>query len=98
MFHHLLPLILKVEHRSLTLGEVLDGDRMAISLYEVQFNVSSSHKELCTRELSNKNIEKLQAAIEDLYYFEFVFGEIRMNFTCAAYHRNTCQITSSQFI
>ena len=48
---------------------------MAISLYQVNFNISSSHKELCTRELSNKDIEKLQAAIEDLYYFEFVFGK-----------------------
>ena len=28
---------IKVEHRSLTLGEVLDGDRMALSMYKVQF-------------------------------------------------------------
>lgn len=29
--------ILKVEHRSLTLGEVLDGDRMAVAMYDVKF-------------------------------------------------------------
>ena len=69
--------ISKVEHRSLTLGEVLDGDRMAVSMYEIHFNVSSPHNELCTRELSNDDIEKLQLAIEDLYYFEFIFGEER---------------------
>jgi hypothetical protein len=28
---------IKIEHRSLTLGEVLDGDRMALSMYKVQF-------------------------------------------------------------
>lgn len=26
-----------MEHKSLTLGEVLDGDRMALSMYEVKF-------------------------------------------------------------
>ena len=51
--------ISKVEHCSLTLGEVLDGDRMAVSMYEIHFNVSSPHNELCTRELSNDDIEKL---------------------------------------
>lgn len=68
------------------MGEVLDGDRMAISLYEVNFNLSSSHKELCTRELSNKDIEKLQAAIEDLYYFEFVFGKKTFSMQISSIH------------
>lgn len=27
----------QIEHRSLTLGEVLDGDRMAVSLYDIGF-------------------------------------------------------------
>ena len=27
----------QVEHKSLTLGEVLDGDRMALSLYDIRF-------------------------------------------------------------
>lgn len=27
----------QIEHKSLTLGEVLDGDRMAVSLYEINF-------------------------------------------------------------
>jgi len=29
--------IIQIEHKSLTLGEVLDGDRMALSQYELQF-------------------------------------------------------------
>jgi len=28
---------IQIEHKSLTLGEVLDGDRMALSQYELQF-------------------------------------------------------------
>ena len=59
----------------MTLGEVLDGDRMAVSLYEISFNKSASHSELCTLVLTANDIAKLQEAVEDLYYFEFVFGE-----------------------
>ena len=32
----------QIEHKSLTLGEVLDGDRMALSQYELQFRGSLS--------------------------------------------------------
>ena len=30
-------LVFQIEHKSLTLGEVLDGDRMAVSMYEINF-------------------------------------------------------------
>lgn len=66
----------KIEHRSLTLGEVLDGDRMAVSLYDIHFNKSVKHQELCTLILSEEQIAKFQEAIEDLYYFEFVFDDL----------------------
>ena len=33
--------LVQVEHKSLTLGEVLDGDRMAMSLYEIHFKSES---------------------------------------------------------
>ncbi len=86
---------LQVEARSLTLGEVLAGDRMAESMYRVGFkgktllilliiamlsplSISSiesfDQKELCTVELGQDTLEQLKEAIEDLYYFEFVFG------------------------
>ncbi|XP_003385405.1 PREDICTED: transmembrane 9 superfamily member 1-like [Amphimedon queenslandica] len=68
----------KIEHRSLTLGEVLDGDRMAVSLYDIQFNKSVPHAELCTLVLTANDIAKLQEAVEDLYYFEFVFDDLLM--------------------
>ena len=29
--------LFQIEHKSLTLGEVLDGDRMALSLYDIRF-------------------------------------------------------------
>ena len=65
----------QIEHRSLTLGEVLDGDRMAISLYDIKFKESFDQKELCKLVLKSEDISRLQVAIEDLYYFEFVYGK-----------------------
>ena len=59
----------------MTLGEVLDGDRMAVSMYNISFKESFERKTLCTNELGEKDIDRLRHAIEDLYYFEFVYGE-----------------------
>lgn len=68
----------KIEHRSLTLGEVLDGDRMAKSMYDIKFKEPIDTAKLCTVELNQEQIEKLRSAIEDLYYFEFVVDDIPM--------------------
>ncbi len=86
---------LQVEARSLTLGEVLAGDRMAVSMYQIGFKgkthqshrcrhqyhthpistESFDHKKLCTVTLDGDALAQLEEAIEDLYYFEFVYGE-----------------------
>jgi transmembrane 9 superfamily protein 1 len=60
----------------LTLGEVLDGDRMAKSMYQVKFRESQDTVPLCKVTLQEADLEKLKTAIEDLYYFEFVVGEL----------------------
>ena len=59
----------------MTLGEVLDGDRMAVSMYNISFKESFERKSLCTNELEEEDLQRLKHAIEDLYYFEFVYGE-----------------------
>ncbi|PFX14376.1 Transmembrane 9 superfamily member 1, partial [Stylophora pistillata] len=66
----------KVEHRSLTLGEVLDGDRMAVALHEVNFKEQKENVKLCTVTLKEKQVQVLREAIEDLYYFEFVLANV----------------------
>ena len=66
----------KIEHRSLTLGEVLDGDRMAVSMYHINFKENFERKEVCTVKLQQEDLQKLMEAIEDRYYFEFVFDEL----------------------
>ncbi|KAL3220369.1 hypothetical protein MRX96_050419, partial [Rhipicephalus microplus] len=68
----------KIVHRSLTLGEILDGDRMAESMYKIEFKVNVEKKVLCTVNLSAEDFKKLKEAIEDLYYFEFVLDGLRL--------------------
>ncbi|XP_029385036.1 transmembrane 9 superfamily member 1 isoform X2 [Echeneis naucrates] len=66
----------KVHHKSLSLGEVLDGDRMAESLYHIRFRENVEKKTLCQLILSEKQVDQLREAIEELYYFEFVLDDI----------------------
>ncbi|XP_064416458.1 transmembrane 9 superfamily member 1 [Latimeria chalumnae] len=67
---------MEIRHKSLSLGEVLDGDRMAESLYEIKFRENAEQKTLCELKLSRYEVEKLKEAIEELYYFEFVLDDI----------------------
>ncbi|XP_057308741.1 transmembrane 9 superfamily member 1-like [Hydractinia symbiolongicarpus] len=66
----------KVEHRSLTLGEVLDGDRMAVAMYDIKFNQNVKDIVLCAESLKLKDIDELRHAIEELYYFEFILDDL----------------------
>ncbi|XP_071508029.1 transmembrane 9 superfamily member 1-like [Diadema antillarum] len=66
----------KVETKSLTLGEILDGDRMAVSTYKIKFKENAVNSELCVMKLSEADLTQLREAIEDLYYFEFVVDQI----------------------
>jgi len=66
----------KIEHKGLTLGEVLDGDRMALSQYNISFKVDVDNKQLCSLRLETTDVEQLRNAIEELYYYEFILDEI----------------------
>ncbi|KAF6017703.1 TM9SF1 [Bugula neritina] len=66
----------KIEHKALTLGEVLDGDRMAKSLYNVEFKKNVEDVKLCDKTYSAEQLGQIRDAIEDLYYFEFVIDEL----------------------
>ena len=68
----------EIQHKSLTLGEVLDGDRMAFSMYKIQFKKDMKDEILCELELKEKELHQLREAIEELYYFEMVADEIPM--------------------
>lgn len=46
----------KIRHKSLSLGEVLDGDRMAESLYEIRFRENAEKRILCHMQLSSAQV------------------------------------------
>ena len=46
-------------------------------------------KELCTQELTENDLIKLKDAIEDLYYFEFVIGNVVFSACIMYYVRST---------
>ena len=48
---------------------------MAVSLYNITFKTSFERRTLCNEELEEQDIAILRNAIEDLYYFEFVYGK-----------------------
>lgn len=48
---------LQVRHKALSLGEVLDGDRMAESLYNIRFKENTERQTLCKLTLSEKEVE-----------------------------------------
>lgn len=60
------------------MGEVLDGDRMAYSEYNVEFARDKQSIELCTIEVDEKQLGELRDAVEELYYFEMVADELTM--------------------
>ncbi|XP_063769723.1 transmembrane 9 superfamily member 1 [Pseudophryne corroboree] len=66
----------QIRHKSLTLGEVLDGDRMAESMYKITYRDNVERHTLCELKLSVHQVEELREAIEELYYFEFVLDDI----------------------
>uniref|UniRef100_A0A2P2I5S5 Transmembrane 9 superfamily member n=1 Tax=Hirondellea gigas TaxID=1518452 RepID=A0A2P2I5S5_9CRUS len=65
-----------IEHKSLTLGEVLDGDRMARSLYKFNFGVDVKEQVLCSMVLSDEEVKQLSESIEENYYYELVVDDI----------------------
>ncbi|XP_067171069.1 LOW QUALITY PROTEIN: transmembrane 9 superfamily member 1 [Apteryx mantelli] len=54
------------------------GDCMAASLYRIRFRHDAPRAPLCTLELGPDEVAQLRAAVEALYYFEFVVDELRV--------------------
>uniref|UniRef100_A0A914WN04 Transmembrane 9 superfamily member n=1 Tax=Plectus sambesii TaxID=2011161 RepID=A0A914WN04_9BILA len=67
----------KVVHKSLSLGQILEGDRMAESLYEIHFQHEKEKTPLCgKKKLSAEEVKQLVEAVEENYYFEFIIDDL----------------------
>uniref|UniRef100_A0A0R3RF87 Transmembrane 9 superfamily member n=1 Tax=Elaeophora elaphi TaxID=1147741 RepID=A0A0R3RF87_9BILA len=62
-----------IVHRSLSLGQLLNGDRMAESPYLLHFGKQRGKTSICGRyKLTSKDLDDLIAAVEDNFYLELI--------------------------
>lgn len=63
----------EIQYRHASLGETLEGDALSNSLYDIRFGVDVQWQQLCKLHLTKEEIAKFQKAIEEFYFFEFLF-------------------------
>ncbi|GMR29960.1 hypothetical protein PMAYCL1PPCAC_00155, partial [Pristionchus mayeri] len=70
----------KIIHHSLSLGQVLDGDRMADSAFDIKFKQPSTFRSLCGKQrLSGADAVALAEAIEKMYYAELIIDDLKVH-------------------
>jgi hypothetical protein len=60
----------------MTLGQVLRGDRLVNSIYKMNFKKQVDRTVVCKKEMSEKDLQLLKAAIDANYMFELFVGEL----------------------
>ncbi|KAI7758211.1 hypothetical protein M8C21_027676 [Ambrosia artemisiifolia] len=60
----------------LSLGEMLDGDRLVSTLYKFEFLVDKDYEVLCNKTLSKADVYKFRNAIEKDYYMKLYFDDL----------------------
>jgi hypothetical protein len=65
-----------LEHKPETLGEVVDGNRLMNTPYDLSFKVDKQHEVLCSKQLTQKEINKLRNAIKKDYYFQMFYDDL----------------------
>lgn len=63
-------------HKSEDLGEVLEGDRMVNTRYNITFMVDKAVENLCTVTLTPADVIKFKRAVEHDYYFQMFFDDL----------------------
>jgi transmembrane 9 superfamily member 1 len=63
-------------NKALTLSEILDGDRLTESQYDIRFLKEIPTSVICEKTFLPQDIDLLRRAVEQLYYYEFVLDGI----------------------
>jgi len=64
------------DNKPLTLGEVVDGNRMIATQYDLSFMVDKKKSVLCKRQLSKDDLEAFRKAVSKEYYFQFLYDDL----------------------
>ena len=78
--HYDLPFCLpadnQIGYKSEDLGEVLEGDRMVGTPYDISFRVDRDNESLCKKTLNSKDLKKFRKAVKDDYYFQMYYDDL----------------------
>ena len=58
------------EYKTEGLGEVLEGDRLVTTPYDIRFRVDKENELLCSRQLNDRDLAKFRKAVQKDYYFQ----------------------------
>lgn len=67
----------KLKHKAEDLGEVMEGDRLVSTPYDVPFHVNKAEESFCTTHLSVEDVRKFRKAVQEDYYFQVGQGSDR---------------------
>lgn len=59
-----------------SLGEVINGDRLASTLYELKFKEDKTGAMLCQKKLKRDEVVRFRKAIVDEFYFQMYFDDL----------------------
>eukprot|EP00891_Asterochloris_glomerata_P007011 jgi/Astpho2/7011/Aster-01865 len=65
-----------LEHKPETLGEVVDGNRLINTLYDITFKQDKEHTVLCSKQLTQSEVAKFRKAVEKDYYFQMYLDDL----------------------
>ena len=66
----------KRKYKRADLGEVLEGDRLVTGPFDLPFRVDKHREKLCSVPLDAQNLERLQRAVRDDYYFQMFYDDL----------------------
>jgi len=65
-----------IKHKWEDLGEVLEGDRMTTTPYDLKFREDQDFTEICTKTLEPNEAERFREAILEDYYFQMFYDDL----------------------
>ncbi|CAL5227062.1 g9965 [Coccomyxa viridis] len=65
-----------LEHKPETLGEVVDGNRLIMTPYDLSFRKDKVDAKLCTKTLTQNEIMQLRKAVSDDFYFQMYYDNL----------------------
>lgn len=66
----------ELKEKKEALGEVLNGDRLVVAPYKLDFKTDKDSEVVCKKKLSKKEVAQFRAAVDKDYYFQMYFDDL----------------------